>query len=149
MFLLPLFRRALAEPATHGATHGVDAHPSPPEANGKRPCKVCKGFGQAFHRFHDSKNPSPSAVQDRSSIPALLAARYGCPENKDTLGRAGWSLLHTQAAYYPEKPEEETKRDMRHYLDLFAKFYPCDYCSKHLKWVLQEVTRCFCRGSIG
>lgn len=35
------------------------------------------------------------------------------------------------AAYYPERPDEQTQKDMSNYMKLFGKFYPCKTCAFH------------------
>eukprot|EP00041_Stephanoeca_diplocostata_P010608 m.169082 g.169082 ORF g.169082 m.169082 type:complete len:196 (+) comp18225_c0_seq2:336-923(+) len=55
-----------------------------------------------------------------------------CPENAHTVGRAGWSVLHTMAAYYPNRPDTTTQKDMDEFVRLFARFYPCQICAHHL-----------------
>lgn len=59
--------------------------------------------------------------------------QFNCPLDADQLGRATWSYLHTMAAYYPESPSDATREDMRTFVNLFAKFYPCDPCAWHLR----------------
>ncbi len=44
------------------------------------------------------------------------------------LGRAGWALLHTLAAYYPENPTPEEQRDMEKFMRAFIELYPCHMC---------------------
>ena len=56
-----------------------------------------------------------------------------CPEDSGSLGRAGWSLLHTMAAYYPAQPTQQNMSDMSTFLDSFSRLYPCDYCASHLQ----------------
>ena len=45
------------------------------------------------------------------------------------LGHAGWTLLHSTAAYYPEKPSEEKQSETQNFLASFAKAYPCNHCA--------------------
>jgi len=66
------------------------------------------------------------------------SARVACPPNKEELGRASWTLLHTMAEYYPDKPNDSDKRDMNDFLRTFGKFYPCDYCAKDLRHYMKD-----------
>ena len=56
-----------------------------------------------------------------------------CPMSISELGRSTWSLLHTMAAYYPDKPSERQKLEMSEFIKLFSKFYPCEYCAKDFR----------------
>mmetsp|Transcript_34462 Transcript_34462/g.89259 ORF Transcript_34462/g.89259 Transcript_34462/m.89259 type:complete len:143 (-) Transcript_34462:1992-2420(-) len=51
-----------------------------------------------------------------------------CPLNRDELGWAAWSYLHSVAAFYPAKPSEEEKETMRGFMKGVAQFYPCKIC---------------------
>jgi len=56
-----------------------------------------------------------------------------------SLGRGSWALLHTTAAKYPHRADPHTQRAMLLYLNLFADFYPCARCSRHMKKFMQRV----------
>lgn len=56
-----------------------------------------------------------------------------CPLDKDELGRGTWGLLHTIAAKYPDSPTDDQKQNMKQYLTLFSKFYPCESCAADLR----------------
>lgn len=56
-----------------------------------------------------------------------------CPLDSQQLGRNSWSVLHTIAAYYPEKPTVDQQKDMVKFMALFTKFYPCEDCSEDFK----------------
>jgi hypothetical protein len=45
------------------------------------------------------------------------------------LGHAGWTLLHSMAAYYPEQPSTEKREEVRSFLKSFANVYPCHHCA--------------------
>ena len=53
----------------------------------------------------------------------------GCPLNRRELGRATWGMLHTMAAFYPANPTREQQDEMREFMRLMMKLYPCGYCA--------------------
>ncbi|OQR85661.1 augmenter of liver regeneration [Thraustotheca clavata] len=52
-----------------------------------------------------------------------------CPLDREELGRATWSTLHTMAAYYPEKPSNAMKEHARSFITALSQLYPCKYCA--------------------
>ena len=55
------------------------------------------------------------------------------------MGRNTWTLLHSQAAYYPDDPSDEIKENMRNFLFLLSETYPCHICAADLKRLLKEM----------
>lgn len=53
----------------------------------------------------------------------------GCPLNRREVGRAAWAYLHTTAAYFPDKPSLQQQEDMRKFMLIMARTYPCGYCA--------------------
>eukprot|EP00039_Didymoeca_costata_P014423 m.232992 g.232992 ORF g.232992 m.232992 type:complete len:91 (-) comp16022_c0_seq34:1140-1412(-) len=79
------------------------------EPNAK-PCKVCHGFGEAFKKTKPKPKIDEAAhAKNENNKVASMGDKYGCPENSETLGKGSWSMLHTMAAYYPEKPNITTQ----------------------------------------
>jgi FAD-linked sulfhydryl oxidase len=60
------------------------------------------------------------------------------PPSRETLGRAGWTVLHSFAAYYPNEPTEDEKRMARSFLEAFAHLYPCKDCAEGLQINMRE-----------
>ena len=110
-----------------------------------RPCRSCTSFKSWMKNMNKTESTPfplrPTSEANSSSTTASTVASYGadhpqrsdCPVNKDELGRNTWSFLHTMAATYPEKPSVEQQADMRSFVYLFSKFYPCWYCAKDLQ----------------
>ncbi|XP_013789564.2 FAD-linked sulfhydryl oxidase ALR-like [Limulus polyphemus] len=96
-------------------------------AKGERkvPCRACTDF--KTWAKHQGMNFS-SILGSSRTMP-----NHECPLDKDELGRNTWSLLHTMAAYYPDKPSFSDQEDMKKFVTIFSKFYPCDYCAADLR----------------
>lgn len=77
-----------------------------------------------------SSNTSSSTIPDPSSL--STPSPLDCPVDRDELGRATWTFLHTMAAYYPEKPSTVQQQEMKTMMKTFSKYYPCDDCSYHM-----------------
>lgn len=123
-----------------------------------KPCKACTG-SVAFKSFvkHQSATAAPSkadsntsarfsdsqrqvdtssATVDASSSSASFSfaptLSPECPPDSLALGRATWTFLHTTAAYYPEAPNPQQRRQMLSLLTALPTLYPCSYCAQHL-----------------
>ena len=57
---------------------------------------------------------------------------------KPEIGRHSWTLLHSMANTYPEKPTEEEKKTMKKFLYGLARSYPCKVCGGHLLKMLDK-----------
>lgn len=66
------------------------------------------------------------------------------PPDVEKLGRSSWTFLHSVAATYPEKPNKEQQEEMRTFIRIFAKIYPCWFCAmdfqKYIKKSEPKVT---------
>lgn len=75
-----------------------------------KPCKACFSFEDMMKqsmKFAKKKEESADKIQEK-----IEHRRKDCPVDKDELGRSTWNLLHTMAAYFPNKPSEIEKKDM-------------------------------------
>lgn len=58
--------------------------------------------------------------------------------NRAELGNAGWKLLHTTMAKFPDKPTEQDSQALKSFVHLFARLYPCGDCARHFQQLLQK-----------
>ena len=42
-------------------------------------------------------------------------------------------FLHSIAAYYPDTPSNEQQADMKQFMHLYSKIYPCEECAEHMQ----------------
>jgi FAD-linked sulfhydryl oxidase len=53
-----------------------------------------------------------------------------CPPDVEQLGRSSWTLLHSIAASYPTTPTPTEQSQVRQFMGLFSKLYPCWVCAE-------------------
>jgi len=68
----------------------------------------------------------------------------------EVLGRSSWTLLHSIAATYPEKPSRGQQSDLLSFVKLFSKLYPCWVCAEDFQTYMgREAPRVGSRGEFG
>lgn len=53
-----------------------------------------------------------------------------CPPDVNELGRSTWTLLHSIAANYSDKPTTDEQTNLDTFIHSFSKLYPCWFCAK-------------------
>lgn len=91
-------------------------------------------------RLFLQKSDKDQSNADNKSINDAISSsrRKDCPLDKDELGSSTWAFLHTMAAYYPDSPTVEQKKDMKTFFHLLSKFYPCNVCAEDLQVQLKK-----------
>lgn len=85
----------------------------------------------------------PSTTTETSTPPfistASLASPPDCPPDVEELGRSTWTLLHTISASYPPRASPTQQSEMRQFLGLFGKLYPCWVCAEDFQeWMTRK-----------
>jgi len=96
-----------------------------------QPCRACHDF-QQWTQMNAHKR-TDSRTDPKTSEPIQQHDDKECPLSRDQLGRNTWSLLHTMAAYYPSDPTPQQRTDMKTWIELFGKWYPCDHCAQDFR----------------
>ncbi|CAL8132564.1 unnamed protein product [Orchesella dallaii] len=130
------------------------------EKDKKKPCRACTDFkswaktnfqkkqeggggGSASGKINGLQGGGGGAgvnEDDDESEASMLAQRahLQCPLDKDELGRATWSFLHTMAAYFPDNATKVQQKEMSAFMKIFAKYYPCEHCAKDFQVSIKE-----------
>ncbi|KAG0323815.1 hypothetical protein BG004_003611 [Podila humilis] len=119
-----------------------------------KPCRTCtdwkswskigksaKNKKESDNNNKDTSSSAPNATTAATTTAAIASASIPpansyeaeCPPDREVLGRATWTFLHTMAAYYPERPSAMEQSTMKSLLGSFSQFYPCGHCAEHLR----------------
>ncbi|KAG2495687.1 hypothetical protein HYH03_006287 [Edaphochlamys debaryana] len=74
---------------------------------------------------------STTALAPAYPAPAASAKATAAATAKAEVGRATWTLLHTLAAQFPQKPSRQQQKDARTLVDVLTRIYPCGDCARH------------------
>ena len=105
-----------------------------------------KAFGAVAATGGNSKGKGP-AIAAAGSIPAAVAVTAkssadpyrDCPADVEQLGRHTWTFLHSTAAYYPDSPSEQHKKNAFSLFNSLPSLYPCRHCADELKHEMEKI----------
>ncbi|PGH31189.1 hypothetical protein GX50_06021 [[Emmonsia] crescens] len=114
-----------------------------------KPCRTCVSISD-WRALMKGKSPngatpsssskttttSPTTTTQNQAITAPLPP--DCPPDVETLGRSTWTLLHSMTATYPTTATHQQQTDMRSFLTLFGKLYPCWVCADDFRAWMNE-----------
>lgn len=83
-----------------------------------------------------------STVTAKTTPPSASTASLDppdCPPDVEELGRGAWTLLHSMSASYPPRASPTQQSEMRQFLGLFGKLYPCWVCAEDFQdWMSKK-----------
>ncbi|KAK3322107.1 augmenter of liver regeneration [Apodospora peruviana] len=126
-----------------GSTAGAPPKNIPKVVIGKdgEPCRPCTSFAAWASQTKSTLKTAPKAVS---------ATPRDCPADVETLGRSSWTLLHSIAATYPKTPTPSEQSDIKSFMRLFAKLYPCWTCAADFQqYIKKEDVRAGSRDEFG
>lgn len=95
-------------------------------------CRSCTSVKSWMAMAKQHPNTTDQTKTKSSHVPATIASTElpeDCPPDVEQLGRSSWTLLHTIAASYPEQPTFSQQSEVRQFISLFSKLYPCWVCA--------------------
>ncbi|KAI4133111.1 MAG: hypothetical protein LQ338_000376 [Usnochroma carphineum] len=109
-----------------------------------KPCRSCTSSADwaALMKRSIAKD-KPSTTTEKSTPPSVATASLApppdCPPDVEELGRSTWTLLHTISASYPSQASPTQQSEMRQFLGLFGKLYPCWVCAEDFQeWMSRK-----------
>lgn len=105
-------------------------------------CRTCVDYktwtkiAKAKAKTEESqKTEEPKKIEPKKIEQTEEWRRENCPADVETLGRHTWTLLHTMAAYYPERPSPGQQESMKSFFKSFSENYPCWFCKVKMNQV--------------
>ncbi|OJI83718.1 Flavin-linked sulfhydryl oxidase of the mitochondrial IMS [Aspergillus tubingensis] len=108
-----------------------------------KPCRLCTSAAswRALTKQAKSTPTTTTTSTSTSTIPKTLTTTPGytdCPPDSEALGRSTWTFLHSLTASYPAQASSEQQSEMRQFLGIFSKLYPCWVCADDFRTWMAE-----------
>lgn len=87
-------------------------------------CRSCTSFADWAAQ---TKKSTKGGIINKEAIPGPPS---DCPPDVEQLGRSSWTLLHSIAASYPTNPTPTEQTQVKQFMGLFSKIYPCWVCAE-------------------
>ncbi|PGH11714.1 hypothetical protein AJ79_04737 [Helicocarpus griseus UAMH5409] len=109
-----------------------------------KPCRTCVSLADwraLMKGKSTTSTPSATTAATSTTTPTTPETQTNppdCPPDVETLGRSTWTLLHSMTATYPTIATPQQQNDMRSFLSLFSKLYPCWVCADDFRNWMNE-----------
>ncbi|PYH75761.1 FAD dependent sulfhydryl oxidase Erv1 [Aspergillus uvarum CBS 121591] len=105
-----------------------------------KPCRLCTSAASWRALTQKAKaTPPPTTTTPTTTAPNPTAQKYGqCPPDVEELGRSTWTFLHSLTASYPAQASAEQQTEMRTFLGIFSRLYPCWVCADDFRAWMAE-----------
>ncbi|RDW68014.1 sulfhydryl oxidase-1 [Coleophoma cylindrospora] len=98
-----------------------------------KPCRTCNSLADFTSQSKVLKStPAITSASATAGVPA------DCPADVEALGRSSWTLLHSISATYPVAPTAQEQSDVKSFLGLFGKLYPCWVCAEDFQEYMER-----------
>ncbi|KAI1349247.1 FAD dependent sulfhydryl oxidase [Xylaria sp. FL0043] len=116
-----------------------------------KPCRSCNSKASFSQWARQTKSSLKSGVEGATGAVAGAAAASvttaaanapqaadDCPPDVEALGRSTWTLLHTIAANYPKSPNYKEQSDLKTFMGVFSRLYPCWVCAEDFQRYMEK-----------
>ncbi|RYP64407.1 hypothetical protein DL769_006688 [Monosporascus sp. CRB-8-3] len=119
-----------------------------------KPCRTCSSLAAFTQQTKGLKSAAGAATGAAAAATATAsttpATPNDCPADVETLGRSTWTLLHSIAATYPTRPTPAEQSDLRTFMGVFSRLYPCWVCAEDFQdYMRRERVRVGSRDEFG
>ena len=85
--------------------------------------------GGKFFGLSSNGDRSDTSKAAASTVTNVVDSQHDCPVDREKLGNSTWNFLHTMAAYVPDTPTREEQKEIKQFMSLLGRYYPCDLCA--------------------
>ncbi|RHZ57966.1 hypothetical protein CDV55_105076 [Aspergillus turcosus] len=104
-----------------------------------KPCRLCTSAASWRALTKQAKaQTAPAATPTPTPAPTPSPMQTECPPDVEELGRSTWTFLHSLTAAYPVRASPEQQTEMRSFLKLFSRLYPCWVCAEDFRTWMAE-----------
>ncbi|PYI07865.1 FAD dependent sulfhydryl oxidase Erv1 [Aspergillus sclerotiicarbonarius CBS 121057] len=106
-----------------------------------KPCRLCTSAA-SWRALTKQAKSTPTTTTSSNPSPATTTPGQGsytdCPPDSEALGRSTWTFLHSLTASYPAQASTEQQSEMRTFLGIFSRLYPCWVCADDFRnWMAE------------
>ncbi|OJJ48652.1 hypothetical protein ASPZODRAFT_150841 [Penicilliopsis zonata CBS 506.65] len=106
-----------------------------------KPCRLCTdaaSWRSLTKQAKASSSTPASTTATTTTTTTTSPTANGCPPDVEELGRSTWTFLHSLTAAYPTQASTEQQTEMRSFLKLFSRLYPCWVCADDFRTWMAE-----------